>query len=136
VAGLGVRWVVVQRVEGGGTVPPAALAGLRLFADERRAALPGRIRAMAARREAVAAACPQVLHQRQIGMITAFQIAPTGGPADGRLGLRLREEALRRGVLLRPLHDTLYWMPPLVIDDAELDLLAEVTIAAIHAALA
>jgi hypothetical protein len=30
VAGLGVRWVVVQRVEGGGTVPPAALAGLRL----------------------------------------------------------------------------------------------------------
>ena len=53
-----------------------------------------------------------------------------------RLGLRLREEALRRGVLLRPLNDTLYWMPPLVIDDAELDLLAEVTVAAIHAALA
>ncbi len=29
-AGLGVRWVVVQRVEGGAAVPPAALTGLRL----------------------------------------------------------------------------------------------------------
>ncbi len=28
--GLGVRWVVVQRVEGGAAVPPTALAGLRL----------------------------------------------------------------------------------------------------------
>ena len=114
----------------------AALAGLRLFDEERDAALPGRVRAMAVRAAAVAAACPQVMHHRQLGLISAFQVAPAGGPADGRLGLRLREEALRRGVLLRPLHDTVYWMPPLVIDDAELDLLQDATIAAIHAALA
>ena len=44
-------------------------------------------------------------------------------------------QAVRRGVLLRPLHDTLYWMPPLVIADDELDLLAAATIAAVHAAL-
>jgi adenosylmethionine-8-amino-7-oxononanoate aminotransferase len=115
----------------------AALAGLELFArGELLARLPARVAAMAERREAVAAACPAVVHQRQLGMITAFQIDAARAPADGRLGLRLREEALRRGVLLRPLHDTLYWLPPLVIDDAELDILAAATIAAIHAALA
>jgi adenosylmethionine-8-amino-7-oxononanoate aminotransferase len=65
----------------------------------------------------------------------AFQVDPARAPADGRLGLRLRAAALRRGVLLRPLHDTLYWMPPLVIADDELDLLAAATIAAVHAAL-
>jgi adenosylmethionine-8-amino-7-oxononanoate aminotransferase len=114
----------------------AALAGLRLFADtDLLARLPARAAAMAARREAVAAACPAVLHHRQIGMIAAFQVDPARAPADGRLGLRLRAEALRRGVLLRPLHDTIYWLPPLVIDDDELDLLAGATIAAIHAAL-
>ncbi len=114
----------------------AALAGLRLFDDGLLAGLPARVQAMARRRERVAAACPAIVHQRQLGMISAFQIAPGRGPIDGRLGLRLREEALRRGVLLRPLHDTVYWLPPLVIDDDELDTLAAATIAAIHAALA
>lgn len=114
----------------------AALAGLRLFAEtDLLARLPARAAAMAARREQVAAACPAILHHRQVGMIAAFQVDPARAPADGRLGLRLRAEALRRGVLLRPLHDTIYWLPPLVIDDDELDLLAAATIAAIHAAL-
>lgn len=115
----------------------AALAGLRLFDEGTMLAdLPARVAAMAARREAVAAACPAIVHHRQVGMIAAFQVDPARAPADGRLGLRLRSEALRRGVLLRPLHDTLYWLPPLVIDDAQLDLLADVTAAAIRAAIA
>jgi len=115
----------------------AALAGLRLFErTDLLARLPARAAAMASRREAVAAACPAILHHRQIGMIAAFQVDPARAPADGRLGLRLRAEALRRGVLLRPLHDTVYWMPPLVIDDEQLDLLADATIAAVRAAIA
>ncbi|MBK9753787.1 MAG: adenosylmethionine--8-amino-7-oxononanoate transaminase [Nannocystis sp.] len=115
----------------------AALAGLRLFRDgDLLARLPERVAAMATRREAVTAACPAIVQQRQIGMISAFQVDPSRTPADGRLGLRLRAAALERGVLLRPLHDTIYWLPPLVIDDAELDVLADVTIAAVHAALA
>ena len=63
-------------------------------------------------------------------MIAAFEVAPRDGrsiPSDGRLGLALREAAMRRDVLLRPLHDTIYWMPALCIDDAALDRLAEVT---------
>lgn len=94
------------------------------------AGLPRRIDAMAARRRAVAERCPAVRHHRQAGMIAAFEVAPRerqAFPSDGRLGLALREAALRRGVLLRPLHDTIYWMPALSIDDAALDRLAEVT---------
>ena len=98
----------------------AALAGVGLL-RELLPGLPARVAAMAARREAVAAACPAIVAQRQIGMICAFQVDPARAPADGRLGLRLREAALERGVLLRPLHDTIYWLPPLVIDDSHID---------------
>ena len=72
-------------------------------------------------------------------MIAAFDLrAAPGSPAaqGGRVSLLVREAALARGVLLRPLGETLYWLPPLVIADDELDLLADVTIAAIRAALA
>ena len=33
--------------------------------------------------------------------------------------------ALEAGVLLRPLGDTVYWMPPYVIADAEIDFLVD-----------
>jgi adenosylmethionine-8-amino-7-oxononanoate aminotransferase len=92
--------------------------------------LPVRIEAMARRRRSVAERCPAVRHHRQAGMIAAFEVAPRNersAPNDGRLGLRLREAAMRRGVLLRPLHDTIYWMPALCIDDVALDRLADVT---------
>jgi adenosylmethionine-8-amino-7-oxononanoate aminotransferase len=72
---------------------------------------------------------------RQTGMIGALELASGPehpGPQDGRLGLALREAALARGVLLRPLHDTIYWMPPLTISDAEFERLSEVTIAVIN----
>ena len=53
-----------------------------------------------------------------------------------RVGLRAYRAALARGVLLRPLGDVLYWMPPYCIDDAQLQLLAETTLAAIEEATA
>lgn len=118
----------------------AALAGLELFRrSELLARLPARIDGLAARRRRVAAACPEVQAHRQAGMIAAFDLrAAPGSPAaqGGRVSLLVREAALARGVLLRPLGETLYWLPPLVIADDELDLLADVTIAAIRAALA
>ncbi|MFY0541687.1 aminotransferase class III-fold pyridoxal phosphate-dependent enzyme [Nannocystis pusilla] len=117
----------------------AAIAGLELFrSTDLLTRLPARVEAMAARRRAVAAACPAVVAHRQAGMIAALEVVPAAGSPgarDGRLGLLLREAALAHDVLLRPLHDTIYWFPPLVIDDAELDRLAEATIAAIRAVL-
>ena len=55
-------------------------------------------------------------------MIVAFELAQDGDkrtPFDParRVGLRAYRAALERGVLLRPLGDVLYWMPPYCIDD-------------------
>lgn len=109
----------------------AGRASLAVFTDEAvLAQLPARIEAMAIRRRAVARRCAAVQHHRQAGLIAAFEVAPRRGgtdPTAGRLGLALREAAMRRDVLLRPLHDTIYWMPALCIDDDALDRLADVT---------
>jgi adenosylmethionine-8-amino-7-oxononanoate aminotransferase len=66
-------------------------------------------------------------------MIVALVVGKS--PEDGRLGLALRRAALERGVLLRPLHDTIYWMPPLCTDDDTLEHMADVTIDTIRAVL-
>jgi adenosylmethionine-8-amino-7-oxononanoate aminotransferase len=72
-------------------------------------------------------------------MIVAFELTCDGNrntPFDPslRVGLRAYRTALERGVLLRPLGDILYWMPPYCIDDEQLALLAGTTRAAIDAA--
>lgn len=111
----------------------AGLASLRLLqSPEVQAELPARVAALALRREDVARRCSaNVVAHRQAGMIAALQVQPRAGqsaPADGRLGLAMRAAAMQRGVLLRPLHDTIYWMPPLCTEDAVLDRIAEVTV--------
>lgn len=114
----------------------AGLASLRLLQDGLLAALPARAEALARQRRRVADAVPAIVRSRQIGMIAAFEVAPPPGhPAARRLGLELRTAALAHGVLLRPLHDTLYWMPPLTIDDDVLELLGARTIAALREVL-
>ncbi len=115
----------------------AGLASLRALLDDGViAGLPDRAASLGRAAEAVAAACPAIVHRRQQGMILAFEVkVAEDHPAAPRLGLALRSAALRNGVLLRPLHDTIYWMPPLSISDAEIDLLRERTIATIHEVL-
>lgn len=115
----------------------AGAASLKLMHAERLPSLPGRVEAMTAARERVAQACAGVVRaHRQAGMIVAFDLAPGDRmPADGRLSLAIREAGIRAGVLLRPLHDTLYWMPPLSITDEELDALTGATIEAVAAVL-
>jgi adenosylmethionine-8-amino-7-oxononanoate aminotransferase len=65
-------------------------------------------------------------------MILAVELTRGGdrrAPFDPamRVGLRAYRAALERGVVLRPLGDTLYWLPPYCIDDHQLDLLARTT---------
>jgi adenosylmethionine-8-amino-7-oxononanoate aminotransferase len=83
-----------------------------------------------ARLTAPLAAHPRVKHFRHAGMIWAFDVA-TEDPAFSR---RFFTEALKRELLLRPIGTTVYFMPPYVIDDAELALLSERTLEAIEAA--
>ena len=75
---------------------------------------------------------PHVADVRQAGMMLAFELTKDGDkrtPFDPalRVGLRAYRAALERGMVLRPLGDTLYWMPPYCIDDEQLQLLAQVT---------
>ncbi|PRQ07631.1 adenosylmethionine--8-amino-7-oxononanoate transaminase [Enhygromyxa salina] len=106
----------------------AGLASLEVFEAERTLdRLPERVAQMAALRRELADRHPQVIESRQAGLVGALTLDRARGPADGRLSLALREAALARQVLLRPLHDTIYWMPALNIDAAALSRLAEVT---------
>jgi len=78
---------------------------------------------------------------RQAGMILAIELAQGGDrrtPLDPalRVGLHAYRAALARGVVLRPLGDILYWMPPYCVDDEQLQLLARVTREAIEEATA
>jgi adenosylmethionine-8-amino-7-oxononanoate aminotransferase len=66
------------------------------------------------------AAHPKVKHFRQHGMIWAFD-ADTADPAFAR---RFFSAALGHELLLRPIGRTVYLMPPYVLDDDEIDLLA------------
>ncbi|MDQ3618110.1 MAG: aminotransferase class III-fold pyridoxal phosphate-dependent enzyme, partial [Pseudomonadota bacterium] len=102
-----------------------------------------RNRATAARMASLAATFtdhPQVADVRQAGMIVAFELTRDGDKrtpfdAGARIGLHAYRAALEHGVLLRPLGDVLYWMPPYCIDDKALQLLAATTRIAIDAAV-
>ena len=110
----------------------AALASLAIFESDDILA---RNRATSSRMAALAAPLtelPHVADVRQAGMIVAFELTPDGdkrGAFDPamRVGLRAYRAALERGVVLRPLGDMLYWMPPYCIDDEQLELLTRTT---------
>lgn len=65
---------------------------------------------------------------RQLGGIVAFDLGPDGSKAEAYSALapRLRELAIERGALLRPLGDAVYLLPPACITTGELDMLADV----------
>ena len=53
-----------------------------------------------------------------------------------RRGLRAYRHALPQGVLLRPLGDVIYFMPPYVITPEEIDFMVEVAARSIEVAVA
>lgn len=76
---------------------------------------------------------------RQTGMILAIELVAdktsrTPYPWQQRRGWRVYQHALAQGVVLRPLGDVVYWMPPYVITAEEIYWLGQVTAAAIDAA--
>ncbi|MDY4285489.1 adenosylmethionine--8-amino-7-oxononanoate transaminase [Xanthomonas sp. LF06-19] len=119
----------------------AALASLRILQEDDVIA---RNRSTAETMRALSAPFaehPHVADVRQAGMVVAFELTRTGDkrtpfPASARVGLHAYRAALQRGVVLRPLGDVLYWMPPYCVDAEQLTLLAETTLAAIDEAVA
>jgi len=70
-------------------------------------------------------------HIRSIGAWVAGDLKC---PASHRLGYQVYQEALGRGALLRPLGNTIYWLPPLTTDHSTIGKLAEITLDSIEAA--
>ena len=67
---------------------------------------------------------PHVSNFRHIGMIWAFDItAPYA--KDAAFGKHFFTKAMRHGVILRPIGNTVYFMPPYIIDDAQFALMVE-----------
>ncbi|MDC7807694.1 adenosylmethionine--8-amino-7-oxononanoate transaminase [Luteimonas sp BLCC-B24] len=117
----------------------AALASLAIFEADDVLARNRRTASKMATLAAQTGAHRHVADTRQTGMVVAFELTRDGDKATPfdpalRVGLRAYRHAVERGVLLRPLGDILYWMPPYCINDAQLQLLAEATAEAIEVA--
>ncbi|MDY0194895.1 MAG: adenosylmethionine--8-amino-7-oxononanoate transaminase [Sulfurovaceae bacterium] len=65
-----------------------------------------------------------VKEARVLGMIAAVELQ--GYKAEERIGLKIYEFALSRGVLLRPLGHVIYFMPPYIITIKEIDKVLDV----------
>jgi adenosylmethionine-8-amino-7-oxononanoate aminotransferase len=83
---------------------------------------------------------PNIAEVRQTGMILAIELVKNKAtkepfPWQERRGLRVYQYALSKGVLLRPLGNVIYFMPPYVITEQELQLLADVAWQGIQHAL-
>jgi adenosylmethionine-8-amino-7-oxononanoate aminotransferase len=118
-----------------------ALETLAIFRDE---PVLERNRVLAAhlgRRLAPLRSHPHVADVRQTGMIAAIELVADKAtrrpfPATDRRGLRVYLHGLQQGVLLRPLGDVIYFMPPYVTTAQEIDLLVDSAISGIELAVA
>ena len=117
----------------------AALATLDIFNED------GVITANRSLASAMAAAVadladhPHVAEVRQTGMILAIEMVKdkasrTTYPWQERRGLRVYRHALEHGVLLRPLGNVIYFMPPYVITTEEIEMLGTVAAGGIDTA--
>jgi len=84
---------------------------------------------------------PHVAEVRQTGMILAIEMAKDKHTREPyawqeRRGLKVYQHGLEHGVLLRPLGNVVYFMPPYVISKGEIDMMAQVAWNGIQKAVA
>jgi len=105
----------------------AALATLAIF-DEDDVINRNRERsARIAKALAPLAAHPRVKHFRQRGMIFAFDAVIDDAAQASTFSRRFFTEGLKQELLLRPIGNTVYLMPPYILDDEEIEGLAKRT---------
>jgi adenosylmethionine-8-amino-7-oxononanoate aminotransferase len=109
----------------------AALATLDIFRQDPVLARNRTLAQQFAQATAPLADHPHVAEVRQRGMITAFEMVRDKRrrepyPWQDRRGLTVYRHALSRGVLLRPIGNVVYFMPPYVIEPEHIELMVEV----------
>ena len=82
---------------------------------------------------------PHVGEIRQTGMILAMEMVKDRKSMQSydwkeRRGMKVYQHALEQGVLLRPIGNTVYFMPPYVINESEIRLMAAAATGGIDAA--
>ena len=118
----------------------AALASLAIFRDQPVLEHIGKLSARLAERIEPLRDHPHVAGVRQTGLIAAFDLVAdkasgTAYAGAERRGRRFYRHALERGVLLRPLGDTVYFLPPCCINESDIDLMVDVAFEAIDVAI-
>jgi len=109
----------------------AGLATITIFQQQNIIEKNRRLAEMMAKAAARFHEHPHVAEVRQTGMILAIELVKNKQtrepyPWQERRGLIVYRYALSRGVLLRPLGNVVYFMPPYIINEAELEHLADV----------
>jgi len=118
-----------------------ALETLAIFRDEPVLERNRQLAAHLSRRLQLLRDHPHVADVRQTGMIAAIELVADKAsrrpfPAAERRGLRVYLHGLRHGVLLRPLGNVVYFMPPYVVTREEIDLLVDTAVRGIEDAVA
>ena len=118
----------------------AALASLDIFASDNVIANNRHLAATMTEALLPLSSHPNVLEVRQIGMIAAIELVQdrkTRTPFDWRerRGLKIFEHALANGVLLRPIGNVIYFIPPYVITPDEIRFMVETATQAMTCAL-
>jgi adenosylmethionine-8-amino-7-oxononanoate aminotransferase len=109
----------------------AALATLDIFAQDGTIAANRQRSSRITERARPLATHARVRNFRNLGMIWAFE-ADGAGPGFAQ---RMAQAALDRELLLRPIGHTVYFMPPYILDDAQVAHLVDATLGALDAAL-
>ncbi len=118
----------------------AALATLQIFRDEPVLARNRELAGVLARELDPLRDHPQVADVRQTGLIAAVELVRDRAtrepfPAAERRGLRVYRHGLAHGMLLRPLGNVVYFMPPYVIEPEQIAAMVKVARDGIAAAL-
>jgi 4-aminobutyrate--pyruvate transaminase len=108
--------------------PVACAVGIRALEIYRRLDVTARVKALApgfAAHLDRLAGHPLVGEARRLGLMGGLELAPAKSPkgfaAPGKVGARMQDELMARGVIARAIGDTVAFCPPMIISEAEID---------------
>lgn len=109
----------------------AALASLDIFAEEHTLQTNQQLIGLIKQHLDQLRDHPYIINIRQTGMIAAFDIKHR----DPQMGKRMAAHALQHGVLIRPIGQHIYFIPPYCVTSADIEKMFKVTLEAIDWAM-